>query len=306
MSDEMVVTFLGTSSAPPIVGRRQSSIAIKYRGNTLVVDVGEGAQIEMLRNKIGFKKMTILLTHLHADHTLGLMGLLTTRNFLNIKTPITIIGPTWTSQFLSILFLAYRFKPEYEVSVFETKGDTVIDNKDLIVESFPVTHSIESVGYSIITRPKKGVFNPQKALELRIPKGKLWKNLQEGNSIEFEGKEYFPEQVIDEIELKNLKIVITGDTEYDERIVEKAYDADLLIHDATYPPEEVERAKKHSHSTCIDAAKIAQLSKAKKLVLTHISQLHSDLDYSLSESKKIFPNSILAYDGLQIKLKVKN
>ncbi|MCE7740819.1 MAG: ribonuclease Z [Candidatus Heimdallarchaeota archaeon] len=306
MSDEITITFLGTSSAPPQIERRQSSVAIKYRGNLLIVDLGEGAQIEMLKNKISLRKMTILLTHLHSDHTLGLMGLLTTRNFFNIKTPITIIGPSWTSKFLSILFLAYRFRPEFEISVKETTGGTVLENKDLVVKSFPVKHSIESVGYIVETQPKTGKFNPEKAKALAIPRGELWKLLQEGNSIDIDGRKINPEEVIDKIPLKNLKVVITGDTEFDENVIEHSKKADLLIHDATYPPEETERATKYSHSTCTDAALIAKKAKVKKLVLTHISQLHSDLEHSLAESKKIFPNSILAHDGLRIKIKAKD
>ncbi len=302
----MTITFLGTSSAPPQIERRQSSIAIKYRGNLLIVDAGEGTQIEMLRNKISLRKLTILLTHLHSDHTLGLIGILTTRNFFNIKTPVTIIGPTWTSQFLSILFLAYRFKPEFEISVLETTGGKVLENKDLLVESFPVKHSIESVGYRIETQPKTGEFNPEKAKALGIPKGKLWKQLHEGNSIELEGITINPEEVIDKLSSKSLKVVITGDTEFDEKVIENSRKIDLLIHDSTYPPEERERAAKYSHSTCIDAAMIAKKAKVKQLVLTHISQLHSDLEYSLAESQKIFPQTILAHDGLIIKLKAKN
>ncbi len=306
MSDEMKITFLGTSSAPPMIERRQSSIAIRYRGHLLIVDVGEGTQIEMLKNKISLRKMTILLTHLHADHTLGLIGLLTTRNFFNIKTPVTIIGPTWTSQFLSLLFLAYRFKPEFEVTVLETTGDVVLNNKDFFIESFPVTHSIESIGYKIETHPKKERFNPDKAQALNIPQGKLWKQLQEGTPIEIKGKEITPDAVMDKIDSKNLKVVITGDTEFDENVIINSKHADLLIHDATYPPEEKERATKYKHSTVLDAALVAKKAKVKKLALTHISQLHSDLEHSLSEAKKIFSNSIIAYDGLTIKLKIKD
>ncbi len=306
MSDEMTITFLGTSSAPPQVDRRQSSLALKYRGNLLLIDAGEGTQIEMLRNKISLRKLTILLTHLHSDHTLGLMGLLTTRNFFNINSPITIIGPTWTSQFLSILFLAYRFKPAFEISVLETQGGLVLDNKDLTVKAFTIKHSIEGIGYVIETKPKKFKFNPEKANSLGIPKGPLWKQLQEGHEIEVNNKTILPTEVTEKIKPKKLKIVVTGDTVFDDNVVENSKSADLLIHDATYPPEEKERAAKYSHSTCIDAATVAQKAKVKKLVLTHISELHSDLEHSLSESKKVFANTILAYDGLKLKLKAKD
>ncbi len=306
MSSEMSIIFLGTSSAPPQSTRKQSAIVVKYKNHTLLFDVGEATQYQMIDQKIKFTKLTIILTHLHSDHTLGLMGLLTTRNFRNIKTPLTIIGPAWTSTFVSLLFLAFRFKPEYEIKIIETSGGIILDNKDFILESFPVKHSETSYAYILTTKPKRSKFNVEKATERNIPRGDMWKKLQNGISVEIDGKITSPSDVLDKVEEKNLKIVITGDTPFDEKVIEFTKNADLLIHDATYPPYEEERARKYLHSTCIDAAQVAKKAKAKRLIMTHISELHKNLEESLNDSREIFSNCEFAEDGLRIRLKPKD
>ncbi len=306
MANEITVTFLGTSSAPPQLSRKQSATVVKYKSHTLLYDVGEATQYQMIKHKIKFTKLTIILTHLHSDHTLGLMGLLTTRNFRNIKTPITIIGPEWTSKFISLLFFAYRFKPDFEITIIETSGGIVLENKDFTLESFPLSHSDTSFGYNLVTKPKIGRFNINKAVKLGIPKGELWKKLQNGNSIEIDEKTIHPSAVLDEVEDDSMKITITGDTPFDETTIEHAQNANLLIHDATYPSYEEERAKKYLHSTCVDAAEVAKKAKVKRLIMTHISELHKDLDESLRDAQEIFSNCEFAEDGLKIKLKFKD
>ncbi|OLS32313.1 MAG: Ribonuclease Z [Candidatus Heimdallarchaeota archaeon AB_125] len=305
MANEINITFLGTSSAPPQLSRKQSAIVVKYKSHTLLFDVGEATQYQMIEQKIKFTKLTIILTHLHSDHTLGIMGLLTTRNFRNIKTPIKIIGPEWTSKFISLLFFAYRFKPDFDIEIIETSGGIVLENKDFLLESFPLSHSDTSFGYKLVTKPKIGRFNVEKASELNIPRGELWKKLQNGKVIEINGKAIHPSDVLDEVEDNSLKVIITGDTPFDETTVEYAQNADLLIHDATYPSYEEVRAKKYLHSTCTDAANVAKQAKVKRLIMTHISELHKNLEESLRDAKEIFSNCEFAEDGLKVKLKSK-
>ncbi|MCG3227808.1 MAG: MBL fold metallo-hydrolase, partial [Candidatus Heimdallarchaeota archaeon] len=149
MSDKMNITFLGTSSAPPQESRSQSSLSIKYRGHNLLFDVGEGTQFQMVKNRIKMKNLTILLTHLHSDHTLGLIGLLTTRDFYSISSPVTIIGPPWTKSFVFLQLLAYRLRPDYDIKIIETEGGIVTSNDDFYIESFRVSHSENSFGYKL-------------------------------------------------------------------------------------------------------------------------------------------------------------
>ena len=302
MSNKFTITFLGTSSAPPQVERRQSSVAIQYRNHSLLFDVGEATQVQLLKHKIGFSNLTVLLTHLHSDHTLGLIGLLTTRSFYNISKSITIIGPPWTSSFIFLQLLAYRLYPEYDIKVIETNGGLVLSNSDFYIESFPVSHGDNCLGYKIITHKSLGVFNVDRALEKNIPKGKKWKSLQEGYPIELDNKTILPSEVLDISTENQTKIVITGDTPLDDNVINNSANADLLIHDSTYPIMEKQRAKKHKHSTCTEAAYVAKRANVKKLILTHFSELHKDLSESLRDAKEIFSNSILAYDGLVIEV----
>ena len=302
----MIITFLGTSSAPPQENRSQSAMSLKYRGHILLFDVGEGTQFQMVKNKVGMKNLTILLTHLHSDHTLGLIGLLTTRDFYNISSPVTIIGPPWTRSFVFLLLLAYRLRPDYEIKVIETEGGIVTSNDDFYIESFRVSHSENSFGYKIETHKPLGVFNVEEAKNKKIPKGKLWNRIQSGFPIEIEGRTIYPSEIMDDSQAKQLKVVISGDTNLCQNVINKASNADLLVHDATYPPSEERRAKKYLHSTCVDAARVAKFSNAKKLVMTHISALHENLDESLKSTQQIFPNSVFAEDGLRITLDPKD
>ncbi|NPD88097.1 MAG: ribonuclease Z [Asgard group archaeon] len=306
MSDKMIITFLGTSSAPPQADRSQSSMSLKYRRHNLLFDVGEGTQFQMVKNKISMKNLTILLTHLHSDHTLGLIGLLTTRDFYSISSPVTIIGPPWTSSFVFLQLLAYRLEPDYEIKIIETEGGIVTSNDDFYIESFKVSHSENSFGYKIETHKPLGVFNVEKAEEKEIQKGKLWNRIQNGFPIEIDGKIIYPSEIMDDSQAKQFKVVITGDTNICQSVINKASEADLLIHDATYPHTEERRAKKYLHSTCVDAARVAKFSNVKKLVMTHISTLHENLNESLESTQKIFPNSVFAEDGLRIILDPKD
>jgi ribonuclease Z len=306
MSNKMIITFLGTSSAPPQVDRSQSSISLKYRGHNLLFDVGEGTQFQMIKNKTSLKNLTIFLTHLHSDHTLGLIGLLTTRDFFSVTSPVTIIGPPWTSSFVFLQLLAYRLKPDYEIKIIETEGGLVLSNNDFYVESFKVSHSENSYGYKIVTHKPLGVFNVDKAKAKNIPRGKLWNKIQNGFPVEVNGNKIYPSEIMTESQVKQFKIIITGDTNISQNVINNSSNADILIHDATYPPSEERRAKKYLHSTCVDAARVAKFAGVKKLLMTHISALHENLETSLKSVQAIFPNSFFAEDGMRVVLDPKD
>jgi len=302
MGGNILVTFLGTSSAPPQINRRQSSCMIQYRGHKILIDVGEAIQLQMIKHKIKFRgPLTILLTHLHSDHTLGLIGLLSTRCFYGIDSPVRIIGPTWTSSFVFLQLLAYRFIPDYNIEVIETEGGVVENNTDFFIESFPVNHVNQCVGYKFVTHTPLGKFSTERAEKLKIPKV-MWNTLQKGTPVEINGKKIYPSDILLDTNVKPKKIIITGDTTLTDTVINNSSEADMLIHDATYPPEEVERAKKYKHCTSSEAAFVAKKARVKKLYLTHISNIHKDLDYSLKEAKTIFSESYFAYDGLNIEL----
>lgn len=301
MPDKLTITFLGTSSAPPQIERRQSGVFINYRNEHILVDAGEAIQSQMLKYKVSFaKKLTILITHLHSDHTLGIIGLLSTRCFYGVHTPVTIIGPPWTTSFIFLQMLAYRLYPDYDVKVIETSGGVVYSNPNIMIKAFPTNHLSTSLGYTIQTHVPLGKFNVDKARQLGIEEGKLWGKLKKGFTLKIGNKTYKPSDVLDELNEKKLKVVITGDTYLSQEVINNAVEADLLIHDATYPPDEEARARKYKHTTCLQAAQIAKLARVKRLILTHISTLYSNKEKALEQVQKIFPNTNFAYDGLRI------
>jgi len=164
---------------------------------------------------------------------------------------------------------------------------------------------VNSLGYRIQTHSPLGKFNVEKAKKLGIKEGKLWGKLQKGFKIKINDKTFKPSDVLEPSKEKKIKIVITGDTHLNQNVINYASNADLLIHDATYPPGEEARAEKYKHTTCTQAATIAKIANAKRLILTHISTLHKDGKESIEKVKEIFDNAEFAYDGLKIVLKNK-
>jgi ribonuclease Z len=165
-----------------------------------------------------------------------------------------------------------------------------------------VKHVAESYGYALVEDPRPGRFDSKKAEELGIPKGPLWKALQEGKTVVIDGREIRPEDVLGPPR-RGLKIVYSGDTAPTHELVEVSKDADLLIHEATFDDTLQDRAVSELHTTASQAAGIALEANAKKLVLTHISPRYEDPSPLLSQAKKIFENTIVAEDFMSLELK---
>ena len=297
------VVFLGTSATVPNLERRQSSTAVIINGETILVDVGEDVQRAIIEHKVKTgKKLTILITHYHPDHCQGLMALLTSMDLMGRKRPVRILGPKGLIEFLNNFFALFKTSVSYPIQYYEIeKKYGLMNMDDWILEWFKVDHFGFSLGYSIIEKDHPGKFDVEKALELGIPKGPLWGKLQRGEEIEVNGQKFKPSDVLGP-SIPGRKIVFSGDTKPTEILIETAKGADLLIHEGTFPHWEKEKHKKYKHSRTIDAAVTAKLANVKKLAINHISSRISDVAEESEIVKKIFPNSIIAYDGLRISL----
>ncbi len=300
MSDEVNLLFLGTGGAPAQKERNQSSILLNYKSFSLFFDFGENVQTQIVKFGAKLRKNKfIILTHLHSDHTLGIMGFLSSKN-MSAPTPLTIIGPRGTERFLALQFLAFRFMPLFPIKIIEIPVGDKLCFSDFILQSFPTIHAPESMGYVFSTLPPIGKFNSSKALSLKIPKGKYWKQLSEGIPIQVDGTMVYPSDVLDPSDHKTIKVVITGDTAPSDEVINHSCAADLLIHDATQPSSRGEQAAKYRHSSCLDAAWVAKQANVKQLVLTHLSTLYHQFDKELEKVQEIFPHSLFAYDGLSL------
>jgi ribonuclease Z len=302
MSDLQVI-FLGTSGSIPTPQRGLSAVAIKRKAELLLFDCGEGTQRQMIQAGVGFHRKTkLFITHMHGDHILGLPGLLQTMSLLDREKKLEIYGPQGIKAFVEAISQTVRFTLIFPVEVSEVKAELVCEEKEYDVYATPSNHMIPGFAYALTEKPRPGRFHPEKAKALGVPEGRLWSKLQDGSSVKLaDGHVVKPEMVLGSPR-SGRKIVYTGDTMPAENIVGLAENADLLIHEATFDDELMERAGEDGHSTPSQAAKTAKEAKVKRLVLTHISARYRDAGLLLEQARKIFPNTELAEDFLKIEL----
>jgi ribonuclease Z len=302
MSDLQVI-FLGTGGSIPTPKRGLSAVAIRRKAELLLFDCGEGTQRQMIQAGVGFHRKTkIFITHMHGDHILGLPGLLQTMSLLDREKKLEIYGPQGIKAFVEAITQTVRFTLIFPVEVSEVDGGLICEEREYQVYATPSNHITPSFAYNLTEKPRPGRFHPEKAKALGVPEGPLWSKLQDGFSVKLpEGNFVKPEMVLGSPR-PGRKIVYTGDTMPSENLVELAKNADLLIHEATFDDELVERAAEDGHSTPSQAAEIAKEAGVKWLVLTHISARYGDANLLLKQARKVFFNTDLAEDFLKIEL----
>jgi ribonuclease Z len=267
-------------------------------------DCGEGAQRQMLMAKASFnKKMKIFVTHMHGDHVMGLPGLLQTMALMNRERKLDIYGPPGIKDFLEGIRKTVQFVLTFPVEIHEIKkAGIVCDEEEYSIDAVPSKHVIPSYAYAYVEKPRPGKFYPEKARALGVPKGSLWSKLQSGQEVKLPNGHVVKSEDVMGPPRQGRKIVYTGDTRPFRLLRKFAAGADLLIHDSTLSEDLAERAKEYGHSTPDEAAKSAKTAKVKKLILTHISQRYEDTSIWLKQAKKIFKNTAVAEDFMQIEI----
>jgi len=326
----MELIILGSAAATPIKERNLSSIAIRYRNQIFIFDCGEDFQRKFAEAGLKFNKpLIIFITHFHGDHIIGLPGFLFRLSLNDRTAPMMIFGPRNLFLYLYIHRKILGLKANYPLKILEidhqsqeliefdgldseipktkTKinDNIVLDSKYFSIKYALVEHSVITYAYAFIEKPRYGKFNPDFARDRGIPESNLWKKLQEGQIINFNG--YIIDPVKEGIvgpKRPGRKITYSGDLAPSESLIKLGKDSDILIHEATFSKRLAETAKEKKHSTAVDAANDAKKMGAKQLILTHISaRYQSDALILLEEAKEIFPNTILAEDLLKIELK---
>ncbi|MEM2342133.1 MAG: ribonuclease Z [Candidatus Bathyarchaeia archaeon] len=298
------IIFLGTSASIPTNDRSLPSIIIQHEGDILMFDCGEGTQRQMIKAGIGLnRKMIVFITHMHGDHVLGLPGMIQTMSLLGRDKLLQIYGPTGIKNFMESIFRTVKFWLSFPVEIYEVNYEGVIyKNKQYEVQASWTEHTVQSLAYAFIEKPRPGRFHPEKAIALGVPKGPLWSMLQKGVEIRLsDGRIIKPLDVV-EPPRPGRKIVYSGDTRPSEKIIELARDADALIHEATLSDELLERAKEEGHSTPSEAAQVALKANVKLLFLTHISARYCDSKILLDQARKIFPNTYIPNDLEKIEI----
>jgi len=305
MSGETLhVYFLGTAGALPTPLRNPPCIMVRRGSDTLLFDCGEGAQQQMMRSRCGFTVNAVFITHWHADHFLGLFGLVQTMSFNGRTEPLTIYGPEWVHECVTILRQVARFNLKFPLESVEMTQGSWVRFDGYTVTAFFAKHGLPSLGYVLEEDARPGRFNRERAIGLGVPPGPLFGRLQRGEVVRLgagpEARDVRPEEVMGSSR-PGRKIVYTGDTRaIHMNIHEFAHDADLLIHDATYDETEAERGAEFHHATAAQAGEAAVSLHAHTLVLVHTSSRYPDAKQHISDAQKKFSGPVIAPDDLDM------
>jgi ribonuclease Z len=299
----LTVTLLGTGAAVPSVDRNVAALAVQREGETILFDCGEGTQRQMMRYGVSFTFREIFFTHFHADHMLGVTGLLRTMGLQDRATPVTLYGPRGAHRILGAAVGLGIERNRFDVEIVEVGAGQTLQRDDYDIVAFETDHRADTIGYALVEHTRLGRFNPERARELDIPEGPLWGRIHKGEVIELpDGRRVEPAELVGEAR-RGRKFVYTGDTRPCAAVVEAAAGADLLVHEATFGEEERERAIETGHSTAAQAAEVARQAGVRRLVLTHVSPRYTrDAPELLAEAKAVFPETVVARDGLVIEI----
>ena len=297
------LTFLGTSAARPTVERAVSSITITREGETLMFDCGEGTQRQMMRHGVGFSLSEIFFTHFHADHYLGVIGLIRTLGLQGRTEPMVFYGPRGADRVLQAAINLGVERPTFPIEIEELKPGDRLEREEYAIEVISVEHGGGAVGYALREHERLGRFNPELAAELGVPEGPLWGKLHQGESVELaDGSTVGPDDLVGPSRPGRV-VVLSGDTRPCESVVAAAAGADLLVHDATFGEEEKDRARETAHSTATEAAQVALAAKVGRLVLTHFSARYSaSAKMLVDEARAVFGDVVAAKDGMEIEV----
>ena len=292
---ELDVVFLGTSGSMPTAKRALTATLVRRGGDRLLFDCAEGTQRQLLRSDVGLVELEqIFLTHYHADHYLGLPGMLKTFALRGRDIPLTIYGPPGLDDLLRSLKRIFG-RLTYPLTTVELDDGTVLPRDGYRIEAFPVDHGLPAVGYRLVEDERPGRFDVDEATRLGVPDGQERGLLQHGKSVTLaDGSVVTPEDVLGPAR-SGRTVVLSGDTAPAAAVVEAAQDADLLVHEATFLADERERARETRHSTAGEAALVAREAAVKLLALTHVSTRYFGHQV-VEEATQLFPATVVPRD----------
>ncbi len=257
----------------------------------------------MMRYGVTFAFDDIFFTHFHADHFLGVIGLVRTLGLQGRTEPLRLVGPRGARKLLGDALMLGVERQAFAVDIAEVEPGQVQKRNGYELRVFGVEHGGGAIGYALVENERLGRFDPERARALGVPEGPLWGKLQHGEAVRLDdGREVTPETIVGPPR-PGRKFVYTGDTRPCETTVIAARGADLLVHEATFSEEEKDRARETAHATAKEAAEVAKAAGARRLALTHLSARYSrDSQVLLDEARAVFRETVVAKDGLEIEI----
>jgi ribonuclease Z len=294
---DLDVLFIGTAGSAPTARRSLPATIVRRGGDRLLFDCGEGTQRQLLRS-IGLVELEdVFITHFHADHWLGLPGMLKTFSLRGRERPLSVHGPPG----LRALFSSMRVvmgKTTYPLELIELEPGQELQRDGYLIAPFAVEHRVRAYGYAVVEHERPGRFDEVRARELGVAPGPDYGRLQRGEAV----GDVRPEQVLGPARAGR-KVVLSGDTAPCEMTRVIAHGADLLVHEATFTQEDAERASETMHSTALAAARLAAEAEVKMLALTHVSPRYSGGELR-DEARSAFEHAIVPrdFDSVEIPL----
>ena len=298
----LTVTLLGTSASRPTVERNVTALALTREGETLLFDCGEGTQRQMMRYGVSFALADIFFTHFHADHVIGVIGLMRTMALQGRTEELRLWGPSPAARHLKRAETFGVDRLTFPVTIHELEPGAAIGRQGYAIVPYAVEHGPgPAMGYAVVEEDRKGRFDPDLARELGIPEGPLWGKIHRGESITLDDGRVIESATLVGPRRAGRKVVITGDTRPSENTVAAAQGADLLVHEATFGDEEAERAVETGHSTAREAGIVARRAGCRRLVLTHFSARYSrDAGELEAQARAEFRSVTIGRDGMEI------
>jgi len=294
------VTILGSSSATPIFNRNPTSQALNINERLYLIDCGEGTQQQMLRFDIKASRIDhIFISHLHGDHYLGLVGLLSSMHLNGRKKALYLFGPAHLKEIIDLQFkyseTTLQFPLEF-TAIDAQKSEVIINNSDVIIETIPLDHRIACTGFLFKEKKRLRKLIKEKLEDLNVPV-EYYTALKRGNDYTSASGEVYKNDTLTTDSQAPKSYAYCSDTLYNEQYFEQISNATLLYHESTFLNDMLDRAKETHHTTALQAGEIALKTNARKLLIGHFSARYKTLNELLDEARSVFPETELAIEG---------
>jgi ribonuclease Z len=294
------VTILGSSSATPIFNRNPTAQVLNINEHLYLVDCGEGTQVQMLRFDVKASKIDhIFISHLHGDHYLGLIGLISSMHLNGRVKPLKLFGPPPLKEIIELQFKYSDTHLNYDLQFYPTNATTfevILDNQDVTVETIPLDHRIPTTGFLFKQKKRLRKIIKDRVEALRVPV-EHYALLKKGAPFtDADGRTYKNEELTIDSEQPKC-YAFCSDTIYNEQYFEQIKNVDLLYHESTFLHNMLDRANKTFHTTAWQAAQVALQTGAKALIIGHFSARYKNLHELLDEARGVFPKTELAIEG---------
>lgn len=294
------VTILGSSSATPIFNRNPTAQALNVNERLYLIDCGEGTQQQMLRFDVKASRIDhIFISHLHGDHYLGLIGLLSSLHLNGRSKPLYLFCPPQLKEIIDLQFKISETHIQYPIEYTFTdpsKPTKLLENQDVIIESIPLSHRIPCTGFLFTEKKRQRKIIKEKVEPLNVPI-EFYSKLKKGeNYTDAKGKVYYNQELTIDSD-RPRSYAYCSDTIYSETYFDQIKGTDLLYHEATFMHNMLDRANETFHTTALQAAEVAMQTNAHKLIIGHFSARYKTLNELLDEARSVFPETELAIEG---------